>query len=633
MFLLKIQWEILGLKAPVFSWVVSVALLAYCIWIYLKLRKESRDRGRVFSSAEKKLNSLRSRYPAGPGTGISRRLYDSIGEIFNGLPLLRPHWQGISSLIIRRTDKNGEERFWISEEIGSIFNETRVIDNQGYRTAPTVISGVGLLATFLAILVALLDVKLTSNRVQGLDLLVQGLSGKFLSSVVAVACATALVYAEKGVLHPVRAGINSLTMTLSSLVPKLVPAQILSDLHEEIAEQSSAFRTFNADLTSTFKQSFGDSVAPALERMGTAIDDLNHFLRKAEAQKHESITDQLAILLRDLEQSLESSLEKMGARFNDSLAGSTQGHFKQITESLMNSQSVLNENIFNDLTNLAKNTTAHEMASRQAQAEQLTKVIGELMTKLQEKAGESMGSMERTLAAITLDISDKVTDLSARMTAKVEQASERSARNAKEALAEAGSLSSRSAQQLAQLLERHIAELTKVEDLRTLLADTLKEFTVSINRHGQVTEGLQKLTSQVNMGVVSLSQIAKSIRETQEAAARLSVSASGQIESLKGFSQSQQEVWNRIQASMVQYESVFERVEGHAGDLLTQIAQHLGGYSDTTQKHFIQLTSAADNFISQATGRLSGSIDELGEQLDELQSAVASIVHVTRTAA
>jgi hypothetical protein len=372
---------------------------------------------------------------------------------------------------------------------------------------------------------------------------------------------------------------------------------------------------------------------PALERMGTAIGDLNHFLRKAEAQKHESISEHLAIVLRDLEQSLEASLEKMGARFNDSLAGSTQEQFKQITESLMNSQLVLNENIFNDLTNLAKNTTAHEMASRQAQAEQLTRVVSELMTKLQEKTGESMGSMERTLAAITLDISDKVTDLSTRMAAKVEQASERSARSAKEALAEAGSLSSRSAQQLAQLLERHIAELTKVEDLRILLGDTLKEFTVSINRHGQVTEGLQKLTSQVNMGVVSLSQIAKSIRETQEAAARLSLSSSGQIESLKGFSQSQQEVWDRIQKSMVQYESLFERVEGHAGDLLTQIAQHLGGYSDTTQKHFIQLTSAADNFISQATGRLSASIDELGEQLDELQSAVASIVHVSQTAA
>jgi hypothetical protein len=632
-FLLKAQWELLGLKAPVFSWVVSVALLAYCIWIYLKLRKECRDRGRVFSTAEKLLNSLKDRYPTRPGTGISRQLYDSVGEIFIHLPLLRAHWQSISSFIIRRTDKNGEERFWISEEIGSIFNETRVIDNQGYKTAPTVISGVGLLATFLAILVALLDVKLTSNRVQGLDLLVQGLSGKFLSSVVAVACATLLVYAEKGVLHPVRAGITSLTMTLSSLVPKLVPAQILSDLHGEIAEQSSALKTFNADLTSTFKQNFGDSVVPALERMGTAIDDLNHFLREAESQKHESINEQLAVLLRGLEQSLGSSLEKMGARFNDSLAGSTQGQFNQITESLMNSQSVLNQNIFNDLTNLAKNTTAHEMASRQAQAEQLTRGVSELMTKLQEKTGESMGSMERTLAAITLDISDKVTDLSTRMAAKVEQASERSTKSAKEALAEAGSLSSRSAQQLAQLLERHIAELTKAEDLRALLGDTLKEFTVSINRHGQVTEGLQKLTSQVNMGVVSLSQIAKSIRETQEAAARLSLSASGQIESLKGFSQSQQEVWGRIQASMVQYESVFERVEGHAGDLLTQIAQHLGGYSDTTQKHFIQLTSAADNFISQATGRLSGSIDELGEQLDELQSAVASIVHISQTAA
>jgi len=65
--------------------------------------------------------------------------------------------------------------------------------------------------------------------------------------------------------------------------------------------------------------------------------------------------------------------------------------------------------------------------------------------------------------------------------------------------------------------------------------------------------------------------------------------------------------------------------------LLTQIAQHLSGYSDITQKHFIHLTSAADNFMSQATGRLSGSIDELGEQLDDLHSAVASIVRASQT--
>jgi hypothetical protein len=45
---------------------------------------------------------------------------------------------------------------------------------------------------------------LANNRIQGLDLLIQGLSGKFLSSVVAVACATTLVFFEKSLFLPRR---------------------------------------------------------------------------------------------------------------------------------------------------------------------------------------------------------------------------------------------------------------------------------------------------------------------------------------------------------------------------------------------------------------------------------------------
>ena len=52
--------------------------------------------------------------------------------------------------------------------------------------------------------------QLVNNRIQGLDLLIHGLSGKFLSSVVAVACATLLVSAEKGLFHPVKACVASL---------------------------------------------------------------------------------------------------------------------------------------------------------------------------------------------------------------------------------------------------------------------------------------------------------------------------------------------------------------------------------------------------------------------------------------
>jgi hypothetical protein len=638
MFVLKAHLELFGLKAPVFSWVVSVCLIAYCIFVYVRHYKASRNRQHLLGLAETRLRSLEDKETPGPGQGISRHMYDSIAAVFDDLPLLQASWCAISSCIVV-TDRAGEERLWVSDDMGHIMRGANVVDSQSYKTAPTVISGVGLLATFLAILVALLDVKLTQNRVQGLDLLVQGLSGKFLSSVVAVACATILIYAEKGLSRPILTGTESLVTTLRGLLPRLVPAQILSDLRTEIATQSRMFGRFNVDLARNVKDGLTESVRPVMEGMVSAVDDLNRFMREDGARKQASMNDQFAVQLKSFGESLEMSLDRMASRFNVSLAGSTGGQFAGISESLSNTVALLqqtnhqlsgNQGVFGDLINLAKGTTAEELEGRRAQIDHLTGVVDGLMERLQEKTGESMGSMEKAFAAITVNISDKVMDLSRQMAAMVEETSEKSTSKVREVIDQAGSLNSRSALHLTQLLERHSAELTKVEDLRTLLDVTIKGFIASIDTYGRVTEGLQKVASQANMGVVSLSQIAKSTKESQEAAARVSLSVSGQVESMRGFAQDQKEVWDRIQASMVQYETVFGRVEEHAGDLLDQIANHLKDYSDTTEKHFSNLTVTADNLIAQATGRLSVSIEELVEQLDELQAAASVMARVSR---
>ena len=175
--------------------------------------------------AEKRLSSLGEGAPGQPGEGISRSFYDSIASVFDDLPLLQPIWRAVASCVLV-TDRDKEGRLWVSEDIDQIVANTKVIDHDGYKTAPTVISGVGLLATFLAILVALLDVRLAQNRVQGLDLLVQGLSGKFLSSVAALGCATLLVQAEKGLYRPVVSGMARLSAALRGVLPRLLQAQI-----------------------------------------------------------------------------------------------------------------------------------------------------------------------------------------------------------------------------------------------------------------------------------------------------------------------------------------------------------------------------------------------------------------------
>jgi hypothetical protein len=204
-----------GLGAPAFSWVISAGLIVYCLWIFLGQLRESKIRQRFLSVADRRLTSLHAGRSVAPGSraGISGALLGEIEKVFSGLPPLRAAWQAIDSSIISRTGKDGEELFWVAEDVGAVF------------------TGVGFLATFLAILVALLDVRFVNNRIQGLDLLIQGLSGKFLSSVVAVACATALVFFEKGFFHPVKERTIALGATLRNLLPRF-------DTFPDIARQS-----------------------------------------------------------------------------------------------------------------------------------------------------------------------------------------------------------------------------------------------------------------------------------------------------------------------------------------------------------------------------------------------------------
>ncbi|MBA4391694.1 MAG: hypothetical protein C0399_12275 [Syntrophus sp. (in: bacteria)] len=595
-YLLKVQWEFFGLSAPAFSWVASAGIIVYCVCVYLRQWQESRIRQRVFSIAEKRLKSIQTGKPERQSDGIPRGFYESIDKAFNGLPLLNIPWQTISSFMVNKTGKNGEERFWVSEDVGTLFNDTVTLENPNYKNSPSIITGIGLLATFLAILVALLDMRLVNNKIQGLDLLIHGLSGKFLSSVVAVACATALVIAEKGLFHPVKTRAASLCLTLRRMLPRLTSAQILLDLHEEIVEESKVLKNLSSGLTLDLNQSLAEAVAPAMERMA--------------------------------------------AQFNESLTGATQGQFGQISESLgttalllqnMNSQFGSTGNVLNELMDLAKRTVTSEKETQHNQVEQMTGVVGDLMDKLQDHTGTSVGNMEKALAAITCDMSRKMTELSTQMAAVIEKTSERSAGSAKEVLDQAGSLTARSAEQLALLLASHSAEMAKVDDLKTALDGTLRQFATSIGQYGKMTEGLGKLTTEVNANVSSLAGITKSVADNQELALRLLSSTSEQMESLKGFSKEQQLVWERIESSMTNYETVFQKVEGHAKDLLSQIARHLGGYSTVTEKHFNMLTTTADNFISQASGRLSGSIDELGEQLDELNSAVTKMAFTSQS--
>ena len=630
----KLTWKLIGLEAPIFSWIVAMGLVFFTVLVLYGHWRSARRRSKELKKITIDIRNLSGREARKPGNGISIKTLDAIRQRFEQFVFMRSIWRKIESKIIRRIGREEGEEYWIGDTVRSVIGDSDVVDAHWLKNAPGIITSVGLLATFFAILIALLDVRLVNNRVQGLDLLIQGLSGKFLSSVVALLCAVIFILIERWLSSPAQTAFSGLTENLENAIPCLTSTQILSDLQTDIAEQSNAFKIFNADLSLKLKQSFGESVNPTLDRMITTIEDLNSLMRAAEAEKHKSMTEELSGLLSNFDRAIQASLGKLGDQFNTSLSGAAQTHFERMIESLdtttsllreMNGQFSSNQAVLTGLIQLAKETTSEQLVQGKTQVAELSSVLRQLMTQLEAQTGESLGSVQHALAAVTVDISNKVADISVQMASMVEDSTAKSKEAAEEIVGKAGELSLQSASNLERLMEKQTAGLARVEDLSKLLDSTIARFRDSIDKYDRVTVDLKKLTDNVNLTVAAMSTVSKSVKDSQEESAKVSRFAAEQAGMLKGFVQGQKDTWDKIQTSMGEYRNVFGVIDGHAKNFLNEIGSYLQDYSTTTQEHFGKLGALANEHIDNAVKRIAGSIEDLSGQLDELQTIVAGI--------
>ena len=656
----KVKWAFVGLDAPAFAWIAAAILLIGSIlllgWLWWRVHVE-KD---IYQETVKRLHEIHSSYPLMPGSGLPGIAIETLAQCFESKSALKPAWQFYAAQLIRQRNANGEDEYWSSESAGSAFSEETVIErnlNKNFYIAiPGLITGIGLLVTFLAILVALLDVKLVGNRFEGLDFLIQGLSGKFLSSIAGLLSAAIFLPFEKRFLHTLTNKRLELVGTIDTFVPRLSPSQILVNIHRDISEQSEAFRHFNTDLSTKLKQSFNESMGPTLERMVSGVEALNQLLRAAEAQKQDSIVGSIETLLKNLEISIVRTLEQVTKSFSESISGSTMAQFDRVADSLggtanllegMNTQFQGSQAALSELVSFAKNSTTEQMELGRAQveeltsvlrgllvqiqdtateqrelgktqAEDLTKVLRDLMVKVQDTAGSSVTQMAASLTSVVSALSNQVTELGQQMSANILDSAELASNTANSVIENANNWSSQSAEQLAQLLEKHQAHLDRIEDVRGTLDSSLLAFKGTLTQFTSVTTNLKEISTQVNALVTSASRTTEAMQNTQTSMQRVTGITAGQIEKLGVANENQAAVWRQIDSAMQRYQQVFSQVEEEAGALLTQIQHHINNYTETTKSGFDGLVSQANNHFTNATQRLGTSVEELAEYLDDL---------------
>jgi hypothetical protein len=635
--LLRAHWNIWGLDAPKFAWLAAAGLLLLPLDVLLYLWWRIRRESAALKDATEKVERLRTRQPVDPRRGLTSATYNELADIFAKSATLKAPWGAFASLIVARRSSTGDDQFWASESGDIAFTDSAVFEgrlNRGFfNSLPGIVTGTGLLFTFLAILVALMDVRINTqtNQIEGLPLLIEGLSGKFVSSIAALFSATVFLLAEKPLSHRLTRSRLRLVSSIDALVPRLSATRVLVEMHRDIGEQSAAFRSFNADLSTKFKQGFNESMGPTIQRMVETIEELNRNLRAAETQKQDSITGTVTKLLQDLQQSMSSSLQTMGDRFKDSLSGTATAEFAHVTESLggaarllenMNAQFQTTQSALTELVNLAKNSTSEQLALGKSQVQDLTGVLRQFMVQMNETAGSSVSHMAATLTGVVHDLSIKVSALGDQMSISLQKSSELTTNAASAVVERADKWSSRSAEQLEQLVRQLETHTKNTKEVESTLMSALGLFNDSLGQYTSLNAGLNKIASEVNAMASAAAGAAHSATESQKALQQVSIQTAAQVEHLAEANRRQQEVWVGIQTSMEQYRNAFAQTERAARDLLSQIAQHVDSHLEVTKRGYGEIVKIADEHFAQASQKLGASVDELDEHLQDLTESL-----------
>lgn len=145
------------------------------------------------------------------------------------------------TLLVEREGR--ESRIFATFPIESFLTRSSLIEQNVhmayFNALPGILTGLGLLMTFVAILDGLSHVSVTTTmEVTGIGGLINGLSGKFASSIVAVSCAVSFVVVEHAALFIPMHAYKQLIALLSSRLKIRTIQHLLHDIYTDLHIQS-----------------------------------------------------------------------------------------------------------------------------------------------------------------------------------------------------------------------------------------------------------------------------------------------------------------------------------------------------------------------------------------------------------
>lgn len=291
----------------------------------------------------------------------------------------------------------------------------------------------------------------------------------------------------------------------------------------------------------------------------------------------------------------------------EQLAGAAGALLRGVEGQLAETHGALQE-----LTSLARRTTAEQAAHGRAQVDELGALVRGLAAEAREGTGQALAQLTTGLTGVVHELSTAVTRLGGELERRLVDGTTRTVAAVESVLGEAERWSAGSAERLAVL--------------HGSLEALLDRAGTSVAAFAPVAAELQGVTRQLAAAAAAAAGAGDAAARAASAMGLAAESTAREVEALAARQREQEAAWGRLEEGIRRYQDVFATVERSAGALLAQIAQHLASYSETTRRGLSEAIGLSHDYLADATQRLRGSIDELDEHLGTLRDVLDDVL-------
>jgi hypothetical protein len=235
-------YRIRGVVSTIPPVIQAACLILICLAILL-INSMLKERRRAMDAYDRFMAALADLKPTSDAERVAGLAQEKMTAIRRKAAAIRGKpaewWRALDQSMELYTNAAGDEGWFLTRSVPECLPEEDVVDSfynsAFHQSVPGILTALGLLATFVAILMALAGVTYNPNDpmrpVSGIDQLINGLSGKFLSSIIALILSVIFTLLEKKICErQLRNGYDALIKRCRDVFPFLTQSRILLDI-------------------------------------------------------------------------------------------------------------------------------------------------------------------------------------------------------------------------------------------------------------------------------------------------------------------------------------------------------------------------------------------------------------------